>query len=133
MLVINLRVLGLAGKRQSLTQVSELYGPWMWTGLAVLLVTGILMLTGDAPLFCTNGVFGVNLLVTALAAITGVVVKNSMPSLGPPGGRSRWSASFSRQRVSLLLWIGTILTAVEVPSRSNVPLRRRFAAGVPER
>lgn len=84
MVMINLRVLGIAGKRQSLTQVADIYGPWMWIGLTVLVVTGILMLAGDSALYCTNGVFGINLLVTALAAATGAVVKKSASSWTVP-------------------------------------------------
>lgn len=119
MVMINLRVLGGAGKRQSLTQVGEIYGPWMWIGLTVLVVTGLLMLAGDAPLFCTNGVFGINLLVTALAVGSGVIVKKSISSWDRPSGIPAGAKVFAT--VSLLLWIGTILSAVEVPSRSNVP------------
>jgi hypothetical protein len=119
MVVINLRVLGLAGKRQTLTHIAEIYGPWMWIGVIVLIVTGLLMLAGDSALFCTNGVFGINLLVTLLAVLTGVVINRFASSWDKPSGIPAGAKVFAM--VSLLLWLGTILSAVEVPSRSNVP------------
>ena len=119
MVMIDLRVLGVAGRSQTLTQVSKIYSPWMWTGLAVLTVTGLLMLAGDAILFCTNGVFGVNLLVTALAAISGVIVTKKVAAWDAPSGAPVGAKLFAM--VSILLWLGTILSAVEVPARSNVP------------
>lgn len=119
MVMLDLRVLGVAGKSQSMTQVSKIYSPWMWIGIALITLTGSLMLAGDAVLFCDNGVFGVNLLVTALAIISGVIVMKKIPAWDLPTG-----APFSGKLVALvsvLLWLGTILSAVEVPSRSAVP------------
>jgi hypothetical protein len=77
------------------------------------------MLAGDSALFCTNMIFGINLLVTAIAAVTGVIVQKNLrawdQASGPPAGAKILAA------VSLLLWLGTILSAVEVPARSSVP------------
>src|SRR5271154_1256407 len=58
MTMINLRVLGVAGRSQTIGQIANLYSRWMWTGLVILLVSGILMLAGDSILFCTNTIFG---------------------------------------------------------------------------
>ena len=119
MVMIDLRVLGVAAKSQSITQVTKFYWPWMWTGIVVLTITGFLMLLGDATLFCDNVVFGTNLLVTALAAVTGVIIARKVPSWDTPAGAPAGAKVLAL--VSLLLWLGTILSAVEVPARSNVP------------
>lgn len=119
MAMLDLRVLGVAGKSQTMTQVSKIYSPWMWRGLAVLTFTGLLMLAGDALLFCTNGVFGINLLITVLAAISGVIISKKVPTWDLPKGAPLSGRLLAV--VSLLLWLGTILSAVEVPARSNVP------------
>lgn len=119
MLMMDLRVLGLTGKNQTVSEIADFYAPWMWTGLGILLFTGLLMLAGDSALFCTNGVFGMNLLITALAAATGVFIRNKAPAWESPSG-TPWGAKLVAG-VSILLWIGTILSAVEVPAISNVP------------
>jgi len=119
MVMINLRVLGLAGKNQTVTQVADFYAPWMWIGLTVLFFTGILMLLGDSALFCANTVFGVNLLITVLAAISGVFVRKRAPSWEGPSGAPGGAKVIAG--VSIFLWLGTILSAVAVPALSNVP------------
>ena len=119
MTVMNLRVLGIAGSSQTIMQIVNLYSRWMWTGLVVLFVSGILMLAGDSVLFCTNEIFGIKLLVIALAAISGVLIQqgarkwDQMPSV--PVGAKVLAV------ISLVLWIGTILSSVEVPANSGVP------------
>src|SRR6188474_2325161 len=45
--MIDLRVLGLAGRDQSLTETTGRFGPWLTGALCVLLVSGILMVIGE--------------------------------------------------------------------------------------
>jgi hypothetical protein len=119
MLMMDLRVLGVAAKNQTVTEVADFYSPWMWIGLAVLFFTGLLMLAGDSALYCTNVVFGVNLLVTAFAAATGVFIRKRAPAWERPAGVP-WGAKVFAG-ISMLLWVGTILSAVFVPALSSVP------------
>jgi hypothetical protein len=119
MAMVSLRILGVAARSQAITQVSRFYAPWMWTGLSVLTFTGLLMLAGDAALFCTNVVFAINLLITALAAVSGVVIRRRVSEWDQPLGPPRKAKVFAG--VSLFLWIATILSAVGVPALSNVP------------
>jgi hypothetical protein len=119
MVMIDLRVLGLAGKNQTVTEITDFYAPWMWIGLGILFFTGMLMLAGDSALFCTNGVFGVNMLVTVIAAVFGVFIRKRAPAWERPSGIP-WGAKVIAG-VSILLWVGTILSAVEVPAISAVP------------
>jgi hypothetical protein len=119
MVMMNLRVLGIAGKNQTITEITDFYAPWMWIGLTVLFFTGILMLLGDSALFCTNTIFGVNLLITVLAAISGVFVRKKAASWEQPSGAPRGAKVIAG--VSIFLWLGTILSAVAVPALSNVP------------
>jgi len=119
MAVLNLRVLGLAGRSQTMAQIADVYARWMWIGLAVLFVSGTLMLAGDSVLFCTNNVFGIKLGLIVLAAISGVIVQRNVkkwdqaPKI-PVGAKVLAS-------ISLLLWIGTILSAVDIPALTDVP------------
>jgi hypothetical protein len=119
MVMIDLRILGVTGKNQTVSEITDFYSPWMWIGLAVLFCTGMLMLAGDSALFCTNGVFGVNMLVTVVAAVTGVLIRKWAPVWERPSGTPLGAKLLAG--VSILLWIGTILSAVEVPAISNVP------------
>lgn len=119
MAVLNLRVLGIAGRKQTMTQIANVYSKWMWIGLAVLFVSGTMMAAGDSELFCTNNVFGIKLGLIVLAAISGVIIQRNV---------RRWDqtpavpmAAKTLALVSLILWVGTILAAVDIPALTNVP------------
>lgn len=119
MAVLNLRVLGIAGRTQTMTQVANIYSKWMWIGLTVLFVSGTLMAAGDSVLFCTNKVFGIKLGLIVLAAISGIIIQRNI---------RRWDKAPAvpitarlLAGISLVLWIGTILSAVDIPALTNVP------------
>jgi hypothetical protein len=119
MVMIDLRVLGIAGRGQTITQVSKVYSSWLWVGLSVITITGLLLATSDATEFCTNGLFGFSLLVMVVAAISSVIITRkaaAWDALSEPPLAARLFTAFS-----LLLWFGAILSAVEVPSRSYIP------------
>jgi hypothetical protein len=46
-LMIALRILGYAGRDQTLAQTTSRFGPWALWGLAVLALTGVLMVVGE--------------------------------------------------------------------------------------
>jgi hypothetical protein len=119
MAILNLRVLGLTGRNQTITQVANVYARWMWIGLVVLFISGSLMLAGDSVLFCTNGVFGVKLLLIILAAISGVIIQKNVRKWDQAPKTP--TAAKALALISLVLWIGTILSAVDIPALTNVP------------
>jgi hypothetical protein len=45
--MMDLRILGLAGRDQTLHQTTNRFGPWLMWSLVVLLVTGVLMVVGE--------------------------------------------------------------------------------------
>lgn len=46
-LMIDLRILEWAWRDQTLSETQDRFGPWAWWALAVLLVTGLLMIVGE--------------------------------------------------------------------------------------
>ncbi len=45
--MVYLRILGWAGMDQTLRETTNRFGPWLTGGLCLMLVTGILMVTGE--------------------------------------------------------------------------------------
>lgn len=116
--IVDLRVLGLAGRRQTAAALAGQLFPWMWTGLVFAFLSGFIMFAGDATDFSRATVFRVKLLVVLFAVILGVIVQWNVP---------RWDRSPAMPiaarlmaLVSLALWIGAILVAVEVPAISGI-------------
>jgi len=46
--IVDLRIIGVAGRRQSARQLAEQVFPWIWTGLGLAVLSGFIMFAGDA-------------------------------------------------------------------------------------
>lgn len=117
-LIVDLRLLGLAARRHNATELAGELFPLMWAGLALNFVSGFLLFASDATTFYGNHVFYLKLFVILLAVIFGVIVQcgagrwGRLPAIP---GTARLLAF-----ISLALWIASILAAVEVPSLTSV-------------
>jgi hypothetical protein len=116
--VVDLRVLGLAGRGQSVTSLAERLFPWMWLGLALNFLTGFLMFGVNATAYVTDPIFHAKMTVTLAAVVFGLIVQWNVP---------RWDKTVHIPLlakvvavVSLLLWVGAILAGVEVPALSGI-------------
>ncbi len=116
--LIDLRVLGIAGRRQTATAMAEQLFPWMWIGLIFAAVSGFLMFAGDAIDFYEASLFRTKILVLIAALVVGIFVQWQVP---------RWDrqakmplVAKSAALLSLLLWVATILAALEVPAINGV-------------
>lgn len=116
--LVDLRVLGVAGRNQTPTAVAQQLFPWMWLGLAFALVSGFFMFAGDAVDFYGASFFRLKMLVLLVAIALGIVVQWQVPRWDR--GPSISAGAKCIAVISLLLWIATILTAVEVPAINGV-------------
>lgn len=109
-LMIDLRLLGLVGRDQPLARVSARFRPVIWWTLPILLVTGILMITGEPVRSLENWAFQLKMTLLITAII--VTLSYQAPLNKDPG---YWEASSGRRGaikliaiLSLLLWVGII-------------------------
>src|SRR5579863_591666 len=82
MTIVNLRILGLAARRQSVTSLGEQLFPWMWTGLIFAFVSGFIMFGGDAADFYLATMFRIKIAVVLLAIVFGIIVQSNVPKWG---------------------------------------------------
>jgi hypothetical protein len=71
-LMVNLRILGFAGGGHSVEAMFRRFMPWVWGGLATLIVTGIILLVSEPVRNMVNPIFWIKmgtLLVTLLVTI----------------------------------------------------------------
>jgi hypothetical protein len=115
---VDLRVMGLAGQRQSATQLAEFVFPWTWLGLVFVTITGFIMFAGNATQLYPAGVFWIKITLFLLAILFGVIVQRNVPKWertpSMPSGAKLVAA------LSLVLWIVTILASVEVPAYTGI-------------
>lgn len=116
--LVDLRVLGIAGRRQTATAMAEQLFPWMWTGLIFVTISGFLMFAGDAIDFYSASFFRTKMLVMVAALVVGIFVQWQVPRWDRQGPISLGAKSVAL--ISLLLWIATILAALEVPAINGV-------------
>ena len=118
MVIVDLRVMGLAARRRTPTEVANQLLPWMWAGLCMVLVSGFFMFAGDAPDFYQAITFRIKILVVLVAIVLGLVVRWVVPHLDQLPSIPIWAKLVAF--VSLIFWVGAILISVEVPAISGV-------------
>ena len=68
-LLINLRIVQLAGSGRTLAQTLTRYAPWIWWGLLVLLGTGFLLIMGEPARELLNPCFWTKMVLVVFAAL----------------------------------------------------------------
>jgi hypothetical protein len=92
--------------------------PWAWVGFGFSMVTGFLEFATDAGDYSLVNPFRVKMLMILLAVIFTVIVQwnvpkwNRLPAV--PAGAKLLAG------ISLLLWIGSILAATELPALTGL-------------
>jgi hypothetical protein len=116
--IVDLRLLGLAGRKEEPAALAEQLLPWMWTGVVMAFVSGFFMFAADAADFYEAYTFRFKVLVVLVALAVGVFVYRKARDWGArpaiPAGAKLVAL------VSIVLWVGAILASVEVPAISGV-------------
>ena len=116
--VLDLRLMGIAARREPVPQFARQLRPWMWTGLVMVLISGFFMFAGDAVDFYGADTFRIKLLVVLVAVLLGIFVYSKAAAWGEQPSISTGAKLLAL--LSLVLWIGSILISVEVPAISGV-------------
>jgi uncharacterized protein DUF6644 len=116
--LVDLRILGVAARGQSVTQVAETLFPWTWTALGLALLSGFLMFTTDGGDYYPDRVFRWKMAVILLALISTVIVQRNFRKWDQAPAIS--TAAKFVAIVSIVLWIGSILAGVEIAAISGL-------------
>jgi len=77
-LMIDLRVLGLAWADQTLRQTTNRFGPWLTGSLWLLLATGILMVIGEPVRELVTFSFWLKMTLVAIGALVAVIFQRAL-------------------------------------------------------
>jgi uncharacterized protein DUF6644 len=112
--VVDLRFLGLGGRRQLAGPFAEQLVPWTWTGLGVAVLGGTLLFAASASAFFRNPAFQIKFLLLVVGIAYHIVVQRNAPKWGasPAVPLVAKLATFTE----LALWICVITAAVEIPN-----------------
>ena len=116
--LLDLRILGVAYRNQALSVLAEQLRPWAWTGFGAVAVSGFLLFAVEAGSFATVTPFRLKMLVIVLAVVSALATEWRLPKW------DRAPAMPVTARVvaviSILLWLGAILVSVEIPALSGL-------------
>jgi putative copper export protein len=110
-LVINLRLIGLVWRDQSLQSVTNRFAPVIWWALPVLLATGLVLIVGEPARELLNPVF--RLKIVLIAAAMGLLAYFQKQVSRDPDryelARSGKAPALLIAIPSLVLWIGIVM------------------------
>ena len=116
--LLDLRILAVADRNQSLTLLARQLRRWTWMGFGAVVVSGFLLFATKAGSYVTAVPFLVKMLIVGLAVVSALAVEWNVP---------RWSQAPAIPMpatllalISIVLWLAAILAAVEVPALTGL-------------
>jgi Family of unknown function (DUF6644) len=116
--IVDLRVLDLLGREQSVNYFAKRLFPWMWAALVFNFVSGFIMFAGTATSYIPDSTFHAKMLVILVAVGFAIIVQWNVPKWDRSPKIPRYAKVVAL--LSLLLWIGAIIAGVEVPAISGL-------------
>jgi hypothetical protein len=117
-LLLDLRILGVARRHLALSACAKQLRPWIWIGFLLVAVSGFLLFAIEAGDYAAARAFRAKVLVTVLAVVSAFVVERSLP--GWEQAPVMPVAARLVAVVSLVLWLGAILVSVEIPALTGL-------------
>ncbi len=118
MAVVDLRVMGVAARKRNLAELSEQIYPWAWTGMVLAIISGFFMFATDAGDWAPDPVFHVKLGMIIVSVALAILVQMWAPKWSALPEIPTWAKILAL--VALLFWIGTILSASEIPAMEGL-------------
>ena len=118
MAVVDLRVMGVAARKRNLAELSDQLYPWAWTGMALAIISGFFMFATDAGDWAPDRVFHVKVVMIIISIVLAILVQVRVPKWSAAPEIPMWAKILAV--VALLFWIGTILSASEIPAMEGL-------------
>jgi hypothetical protein len=116
--LLDLRILGIADRNQALSALAEQLRPWTWIGFGSAAVSGFLLFATEAGDFAAATPFRVKMLIIVLAVLSAVAMEWRV---------AKWDrapvipvTAKLLALISIVLWLGAILMSVEVPALTGL-------------
>lgn len=107
MAMLDLRLIGVAGRRQSISQVVSRFVPWVWGALPVLLLSGITLIIGEPSRELLNPYFRAKMAMLATVLVITLAVQHQNKKDASYWEGRRAAAAWTGL-ASLLLWVGIV-------------------------
>jgi hypothetical protein len=108
--MLDLRLMGVAGKGRSLARMIQDSMPWIWNALKVLAATGTILIIAEPARELTNAAFWLKMSLLVVGVALTLVIQRSVAA-----NENYWESSIRRRRmaksvamVSIVLWIAVV-------------------------
>jgi hypothetical protein len=109
--VMDLRLLGFASRALPVRRISNAVLPWTWAGFAIAVVSGTVLMTGQAGAYAANTQFRLKMLLMLAAGINMLIFHlgvwrsvDDWDRQAPPPWRARLAGG-----LSAVLWVGVLV------------------------
>ena len=102
-------------RERHLGELNAIHRPVL-IALALLFLTGLLMVASDVATFLISPILWIKLGLVALLVFNGVVLERTETSLRRPSGEGSWDRLRLSARVSIALWIATLVAGTVLVS-----------------
>ena len=108
--LLDLRLLGVAMRRRRMSEVLRQLNPWLIAGFVVMIVTGMLLFSGDPISFYSTTFFKVKMIMLVLAGLNVLIFNSTIGrrtaewDLDPKTPRGAKVAGV----VSIVLWVAIV-------------------------
>ena len=106
-LMINLRLLGVAGTDQPLARVSSRFRPVVWWMLPLLLATGAILIIGEPARSLANPLFQLKMFLLVCVILVTLLFQRAL-NRDPQFWDSRTALARALAVLSLVLWCGIV-------------------------
>jgi hypothetical protein len=110
--LLDLRILGVADRNQPLSPFAGQLRPWIWLGFGSAVASGFLLFATEAGDYAAVTPFRVKMLIIVLAVISALAKEWNVPNWDRAPVLPVTAKLLAL--VSLVLWLGAILAGVEV-------------------
>jgi hypothetical protein len=107
MAMLDLRLMGLAGKRQPISRMVNRFVPWVWRVLLILATTGAILIVGEPERELLNWAFRTKMAMVATVSLITLLVQH-LNKRDASFWENRRIAAAAVGAVSLLLWVGIV-------------------------
>jgi Family of unknown function (DUF6644) len=107
MAMLDLRLMGIAGKRQPISRMVDRFVPWVWRVLLILLASGAILTIGEPGRELLNWAFRTKMAMVATVSLITLAVQQ-LNRRDATFWENRRIASATVGVVSLLLWVAIV-------------------------
>lgn len=116
-LMIDLRLLGLAERSQTVVQVAHRFVPWLWGGLVVLTLTAIPLIIAEPQRDLTNWTFQLKMAMIALGVAITISFVRSLHHPNHTSAERRNNSSSNALTHTLAIFTLLLFVAIAVAGR----------------